>query len=334
MGKVNPLAKDLFLDIRASAHDIELAPLTPYAAKYAGYGIEKGKLSMKVAYKLENRKLTAQNNVILNQLTFGAKVDSPTATKLPVLFATSLLKDRNGVIDIDLPISGSIDDPQFSVGGIIGRVILNLIIKVVTSPFALLGSLFGGGGEELAYIEFAPGSAALNSAADGKLKNIAKALTERPSLKLDVTGRVDTETDRDGLKKTSLERKVKAQKLKDTVKGGAAAGALEQVSVESAEYPKYLARAYRDEKFQKPRNMIGMAKDLPVPEMEQLMTANAQVTDEDLRELANQRAQAVKDSLVETSKIPADRVFLLAPKVSAEGIKDKGKPTRVDFSLK
>ena len=334
IGKVNPLAKDLFLDIKASAHDIELAPLTPYAAKYAGYGIEKGKLSMKVAYKLENRKLTAQNNVILNQLTFGAKVDSPTATKLPVLFATSLLKDRNGVIDIDLPISGSIDDPQFSVGGIIVRVILNLIIKVVTSPFALLGSLFGGGGEELAYIEFSPGSAALNSAADGKLKNIAKALTERPSLKLDVTGRVDTETDRDGLKKTSLERKVKAQKLKDTVKGGAAAGALDQVNVEPAEYPKYLAKAYRDEKFQKPRNVIGIAKDLPVPEMEQLMTANAQVTDEDLRELANQRAQVVKDYLVETSKVPADRVFLLAPKVSAEGIKDKGKPMRVDFSLK
>jgi hypothetical protein len=334
VGKVNPLAKDLFLDIKASAHDIELAPLTPYAAKYAGYGIEKGKLSMKVAYKLENRKLTAQNNVVLNQLTFGAKVDSPTATKLPVLFATSLLKDRNGVIDIDLPISGSIDDPQFSVGGIIGRVILNLIIKVVTSPFALLGSLFGGGGEELAFIEFTPGSAALNSAADAKLKNIAKALTERPALKLDVTGRVDTETDRDGLKKTSLERKVKTQKLKDTVKGGAAAGALDQVSVEPAEYPKYLAKAYRDEKFQKPRNIVGLTKDLPVPEMEQLMTANAQVTDEDLRELANQRAQAVKDSLVETSKIPADRVFLLAPKVSAEGIKDKGKPTRVDFSLK
>ena len=333
VGKVNPLAKDLTLDIKASAHDIELAPLTPYSVKYVGYGIEKGKLSMKVAYKLENRKLTAQNNVILNQLTFGAKVDSPTALKLPVLFAVSLLKDRNGVIDIDLPISGSIDDPKFSIGGIIWQVVGNLLLKAVTAPFALIGALFGGG-EELAYIEFAPGSAALNAAGESKLKNITKALADRPALKLDIAGRVDAEADRDGLRKSSIERKVKAQKLKDTVKGGAAAGALEQVVVEPAEYPKYLARAYAEEKFQKPRNLIGLAKDLPVPEMEQLMTANAQVTEEDLRQLANRRAQAVKDYLVETSKVSTERVFLLASRLSAEGIKDKGKTTRVDFTLK
>lgn len=332
-GKINPLAKDLFLDVKASARDIELAPLTPYSEKYVGYGIEKGKLSMNVAYKIDNRKLTAENNVILNQLTFGAKVESPSALKLPVLFAVSLLQDRNGVIDINLPISGSIDDPKFSVGGIIWQVIVNLLVKAVTAPFALIGSLFGGG-EELAYIEFAPGSAALNSTADGKLKNLTKALIDRPALKLDITGRVDAEADREGLKKTSLERKVKAAKLKDTVKSGAAAGALDQVTVDPGEYPKYLARAYGEEKFPKPRNMIGLAKDLPVPEMEQLMITHAQVTDEDLRQLANQRAQAVKDYLVDTGKVPADRVFLLASKTSAEGIKDKGKPTRVDFSLK
>jgi hypothetical protein len=288
---------------------------------------------MNVAYKVENRKLTAENNVILNQLTFGAKVDSPSALKLPVLFAVSLLQDRNGVIDINLPISGSIDDPKFSVGGIIWQVIVNLLVKAVTAPFALIGSLFGGG-EELAYIEFAPGSAALNSTADGKLKNLTRALIDRPALKLDITGRVDAEADREGLKTTSLERKVKAQKLKDTVKGGAAAGALDQVTIEPGEYPKYLAKAYGEEKFPKPRNIIGLAKDLPVPEMEQLMITHAQVTDEDLRQLANQRAQAAKDYLVETGKVPADRVFLLASKTSAEGIKDKGKPTRVEFSLK
>lgn len=332
-GKINPLAKDLYLDIKANARDIELAPLTPYSEKYVGYGIEKGKLSMSVAYKVENRKLTAENNVILNQLTFGAKVESPSALKLPVLFAVSLLQDRNGVIDINLPISGSIDDPQFSVGRIIWQVIGNLLLKAVTAPFALIGSLFGGG-EELAYIEFTPGSAALNSVAEGKLKNLTKALIDRPALKLDITGRIDGETDREGLKKTSLERKVKAQKLKDTVKGGAAAGALDQVTIEPGEYPKYLAKAYAEEKFPKPRNMIGLAKDLPVPEMEQLMITHAQVGDEDLRQLANQRAQAVKDYLVETGKVPADRVFLLAVKTSAEGIKNKGKPTRVDFSLK
>jgi hypothetical protein len=332
-GRINPLAKDVLLDIKASAHDIELAPLTPYSAKYVGYGIEKGKLSMDVAYQIENRKLSAQNRVILNQLTFGEKVESPTALKLPVLFAVSLLKDRNGVIDVNLPIGGSIDDPKFSVGAIIWQVIGNLLMKAVTAPFALIGSLFGGG-EELAYLEFAPGSAALSPAADAKLGSLSKALAERPALKLDIAGRVDVEADREGLKKSSLERKVKAQKLKDTVKGGAAAGALDQVTVEPGEYPKYLAKAYGEEKFSKPRNVIGLAKTLLVPEMEQLMITNTQVTEEDLRQLANQRGQAVKDYLIETGKVPEERVFLLAPRVNADGVKDNGNLARVDFSLK
>jgi hypothetical protein len=131
---------------------------------------------VKVAYHIENRKLAAENNVYLDQLTFGDRVESPTATTLPVLFAVALMKDKNGVIDLDLPISGSLDDPEFSVGGIIVKALVNLLTKAVTAPFALLGSLVGGGGEELAYIEFAPGSSTLNAEGEGKLKTLAKAL--------------------------------------------------------------------------------------------------------------------------------------------------------------
>ncbi|HTO51655.1 MAG TPA: DUF748 domain-containing protein [Burkholderiales bacterium] len=330
LGKINPLARDLFLDIKANATDIELPPLSPYAIKYAGYGIERGKLSVKVKYLVENRKLTAENNVYLDQLTFGEKVESPTATKLPVLLAVALLKDRNGVIDINLPVGGSLDDPQFSVGGIIVQVIVNLIVKAVTAPFALLGAMFGGG-EELAYLEFDPGSAKLDSADEAKLKSIAKALTERPGLKLDVGGRVDPDADREGLKRAAVDNQVKAQKVKEVGKGAAS---VDEIRVEPSEYPKYLTAAYKDASFAKPRNIIGIARDLPVPEMEKLMLANAQATEEDLRQLANQRAQAAKDWLVTKGQVPADRVFLVAPKVGTEGIKDKGKPERVDFSLK
>ena len=122
-------------------------------------GIEKGKLSFDVHYRIEGGKRRRQRARCRDQLTFGARVDSPTATKLPVLLAVALLKDRHGVIDIELPISGSLDDPEFSMGGLIIRVIVNLITKVVTAPFALLGALAGGGGEQLAYVEFAPGRA-------------------------------------------------------------------------------------------------------------------------------------------------------------------------------
>jgi uncharacterized protein involved in outer membrane biogenesis len=332
-GRVNPLAADLFLDLKAAARDIELPPLSPYSVKYAGYGIERGKLSVKVAYHIENRKLKAENNIYLDQLTFGEKVDSPTATKLPVTLAVALLKDRNGVIDVNLPISGSLDDPQFSVFGIVLQVIGNLIVKAVTAPFALLGALVGGG-EELAYLEFAPGTAKLDEADTAKLKNLTKALTDRPGLKLDVAGRVDPEVDREGLKRDSIDRKVKVQKFNDLRREGKAPPSADAVTVEKAEYERYLRRAYDEEKFPKPRNIIGFAKELPVPEMETLMLTHAQATEEDLRVLANTRAQVAKDWIVSEGKVPAERVFIVAPKLTPEGIKDKGKTTRVDFSLK
>jgi hypothetical protein len=328
-GRVNPLAPELFVDIKASARDIELPPLSPYSAKYAGYGIEKGKLSMDVKYFIENRKLSAENRVVLDQLTFGEKVDSPTATKLPVLLAVALLKDRNGVIDIDLPISGSIDDPQFSVGGLIVRVIVNLIVKVVTSPFALIGSLVGGG-EELSYVEFVAGSAQVGPDSEAKLKNIAKALADRPALRLDIAGRVDPDADREGLRKASLERQVRAQKARELGKAADAA----DVTVDAAEYTKYLTAAYRAADFPKPRNVIGFVKDLPVSEMETLLLTHASATDEDLRRLANERAQGVKAWLAENGKIAPERLFLVAPKMNGDGIKDKGRASRVDFSLK
>lgn len=331
-GRVNPLAQDLFLDLKGSAKDIELPPLSPYAVKYAGYGIERGKLSLKVEYRVEQRKLAAQNQVYLDQLTFGERVDSPTATKLPVTLAVALLKDRNGVIDVSLPISGSLDDPQFSLGGAIAKVVLNLVVKAVTAPFALLGSLFGGGAE-LAYLEFPSGSAMLPHE-PSKLEALAKALQQRPGLKLEISGRAAPQVDREGLKRAALDRKVKAQKWNDLRRGGSAPASVDAVTVDGAEYEKYLRRAYDEEKFAKPRNWLGIARELPIGEMESLMLEHVSVTDEDLRQLANARAQAAKEWLVTAGQVPAQRVFLVAPKLTAEGIQDKGPPTRADFSLK
>jgi uncharacterized protein involved in outer membrane biogenesis len=333
LGRINPLAGNLFLDIKAGVKGMELAPLSPYSGRYAGYAIEKGKLSVNLAYKVENQKLEAQNNVFLDQLTFGDKVDSPDATKLPVQLAVSLLKDRNGVIDINLPVSGSLDDPQFSVGGIIVRVIVNLITKALTAPFSLLASAFGGG-EELSYVEFAAGRHALDAAGEEKMRTLAKALNDRPALKVEIAGRVDPEADREGLKRAAVERDVKAQKLRATVKGGDEAGSLDKVQVTPEEYPRYLEAAYKVAKFPKPRNLIGLAKDLPPAEMEKLMLANAEVGEEDLRLLANRRAQAAKDFLVGAGKVADERVFIVAPKLGAGEAKDKASAQRADFSLK
>ncbi|MGH7832086.1 MAG: DUF748 domain-containing protein, partial [Candidatus Binatia bacterium] len=334
-GKINPLVKNLFLDIKANARDIELSPLTPYSAKYVGYGIEKGKLSLDVQYRVEDRKLSAQNKIILNQLTFGEKIESPTAIKAPVLLAVALLKDRNGVIDVNLPISGSLDSPEFSVGGIVLQLIFNIITRAVTAPFTLLAGLFGSGGEELSYVEFDYGRARITPAAEGGLKTLARALNERPALRLEITGRFDPVNDLEGLKRAALERKVKSQKSKELARGGAAPKSLDDVRIESAEYERYLAAAYGEETFPKPRNLIGLAKGLPVPEMEKLMLQHTTVTEADLRQLAGQRAQAVKDAILATGQAGADRLFIVASSAPAEEAKKaQGKASRVDFSLR
>jgi hypothetical protein len=327
-GKVNPLAPTAFVDLTAKADGVELTNLTPYSAKYAGYPITKGKLTMDLHYLLDQGKLTADNHIFIDQLTFGDRVESKDATNLPVRLAVALLKNSRGEIDVRVPVSGSLDDPQFSLGGVILRAFVNLIVRAVTAPFSLLASAFGGSGaEELGYIEFGPGTAVVTQASLAKLDKLATALKDRPALKVDIVGRVDPELDRDGLRREAVNRQIREQKLKDA---GDAAEADATVSPE--EQNKYLERAYKAAKFPKPRNMIGLAKSLPPEEMRKLMETNVQVTDADLRELAQRRANAVHVALAE--RVDPGRLFVVAPKLNAEGIKDKGKTTRVDFALK
>jgi uncharacterized protein involved in outer membrane biogenesis len=332
-GKINPLAENLFVDLKVDFKEMDLSPLSPYAGRYAGYGIRKGKLALNLKYHIEKNKLDAENKVFLDQFTFGEAIDSPKATKLPVRLAVALLKDRKGEIRLDLPVTGRIDDPKFSVWGIVVKILVNLLTKAATSPFALLGALFGGG-EELAYLEFEPGLSVLPAAAEGKIGNLAKILYERPALKLEIEGHVDLEKDKEALRQLSFRRKIAAQKVRELARGGAAAPAIDNVRVEPAEYPKFLTRAYKEEKFPKPRNFLGMARDLPVPEMEKLMLTHLQVTDDDLRLLAGERASGVKDRLLRSGKVEPERIFLVEPKTLSPERKEKMKDSRVDFRIR
>ncbi|KVV39531.1 AsmA family protein [Burkholderia territorii] len=330
-GSVNPLIDKPALDLTATAHDIELTNLTPYSAKYAGYPITKGKLNVDLHYQLANDQLQANNHIFIDQLTFGDHVENDTATKLPVKLAISLLKNTRGEIDVNLPVSGSLSNPEFSVGGLIWRAVLNLIAKAVTSPFTLLANAFGGsGGEDLGYVEFAPGSYALTDAQQKKLDTVVKMLTEKPSIRLDLIGRVDPAKDTPGLRDAYVERLVRQQKLKDVVGQGESIDPM-SVKVEPAEYTKYLTRAYKAADFKKPRNLIGLQKTLPDADMKKALADHAPADDNALRALAQQRAQAVRQYL--DGKIDSSRMFVVAPKLDAKGIEDKGATTRVDFGL-
>ncbi len=333
-GRLNPLAPKLFLDIEGRTKGVDLPRLTPYSVKYAGYPIVKGKLSMEVKYKVEDEKLTANNHLFLDQLTFGEKVDSPTATKLPVLLAVSLLTNSRGEIDINLPISGTLNDPKFSVGGIIIQVIINLLTKVVTAPFSLLAAAFGGG-EELGVVEFTAGSSALAPEQAKRVDTLAKALNDRPALKLDIIGRVDPALDTDGVKRAKYDSKLRAAKVRQRVRAGGESIDPSAVTITSEERPALIASVYSDEDIpDKPRNVIGIARTIPAPEMEVLILAHLSVTPEDLRALANQRATAVRNRLEIDGKVARERLFLVEPKLTPAGIQDKGATTRVDFSLK
>jgi hypothetical protein len=316
-GQLNPLAQPLALDIQGRVRDLELPPLSPYTVKYAGYGIERGKLSVDVAYKIDpDGQLTASNQIVLNQLSFGDRVAGSEAPNLPVKLAVALLADRNGVIDINLPVSGSINDPQFRLAPIIFKLIFNLIGKAITAPFSLIASAFGGGAESPSQVVFAPGSAVLAPDNEQRLASVAKALADRPALQITVVGHSDLEAERSGYQRSRLDERVLAEKRRLLARDGQPIPA--KLAVTAEEYPALLKEVYRRADIPKPRNLIGIAKDIPQAEMEALLLASIPVTPDALRDLAVARGQAVKDFLASRS-LPEDRMFLGAPQLARQG---------------
>ena len=325
-GKLNPLAKPLALDIFGKVRDLELPPLSPYSIKYAGYGIDRGKLSVDVHYLVKpDGQLTATNSLVLNQLSFGDKVEG-APNSLPVKLAVALLADRNGVIDLNLPISGSLNDPQFSVGPIIWKVVVNLVTKALTAPFSLLANAFGGG-DELSTVVFAPGSSVLTGDARAGLDKVAKALSERTGLKVTVAGTASLEAERDALKRERLNGLLLAEKRRRAVVAGQDTSAV--IAFTAVEAPNLLKEVYKRSDITKPRNLVGLAKDLPDKDMEALLLANATVNEDSVGALALSRGVAVRDYLA-SRQIPTDRLFLGAAKTETPTA--SWKP-RADLSL-
>lgn len=193
--------------------------------------------------------------------------------------------------------------------------------------------MLGGQAEELAWLDFQPGFARLDPVAEDKLKAIARAMGEKPQLKLEISARIDPAQDPDGLKRALMLARVEALKVQDMARKGETAGA-DGVQISPAEYPALLAQVYKDAKFPKPRNLIGFTKDLPVAEMEKLLLTNTVVDAESLKRLAQNRAQAAKTWLLEQGQIAPERIFLLAPHEGDDGKQAKARVSRVDFSLR
>lgn len=309
-GSTNPLASDRYTDLKVRFTDLELTTLTPYSAKFAGYRIDKGKLSLDLGYLIQDRRLEARNKIVFNQLTLGDKVDSPDAMNLPLKLAVAILKDKDGVIDVDLPVTGSLDDPKFRIGPLVWHAFVNLLTKAATAPFSLIAGLVGGG-DDMDALPFAAGSAALAPENVEKLGKLAGALAQRPALGVEVRGAYDPATDALALREVRFESAYQ----KRLAEGGKPRKVLEAMFTEKVGV-EALARQRALSLKPAQGGDLRLAEDAYLQALRTELVARETILDGDLRQLALERARVLRAQLVEVNAIEAARIFVLEPVVA------------------
>lgn len=340
-GTVNLLSAALYTDIRMSFKDLDLTVVNPYSGYFTGYRINKGKLSVDVSYKIDQRKLDAAQHFVVDQLEIGDRVESPDATHLPLKLAVALLKDRNGVIDLNLPMNGSLDDPTFRVGPIIWKMFVNLIIKAATAPFAMLAHLFGGG-EHMNIVEFQPGSAQLDDPEKNQLASLAKSLQARPQLQLDVPIVFSKTLDRARIASTRLRTEL-LNRVAHTAAGRAHPETAGELALADPEkHFKLLVEQYRDDlgkqtalppsavAVQEAKSKDSAPYDPAIKDLRSALIDHIAVPDGDLEALGKERAQAIQEAVVSTGNVAASRVFI----VNAPQKPDSGNTVQVELALK
>jgi hypothetical protein len=309
-GEVNLLSADVYTNLALSFRNIELTTFNPYSGKFAGYSIAKGKLSTEMKYRVESRKLDAQHHIVVDNLEFGDKTDSKDAAPIPIKFGVALLKDSRGVIEIDLPVGGTLDDPQFNLASIIWKGIVNLLAKVIAAPFKALGALFGGG-EDLAFVDFQPGSAALSEPATQKLGTLAKGLAQRPELRLNVPLTVATAADSEAAAKQALAALVPP--------ADPAAPADESAKLARLEALEGAYRAQLNTEPAYPADAKGAEPtlDAKIGWLHAALLDHLKPAPAALQALGKERAGAVRDALLANKELNPERVFIVATPAEA-----------------
>ncbi len=329
-GVVNLLAATTYTDVTMKFHGLQLTSMTPYSVRFAGYKIASGTLDADLHYKVDHGTLDAQHQIVIDQLQLGDQVPSPHATHLPLRLAVALLKDRDGVIRIGLPVTGSLSDPKFRLGPLIGLALLHLLEKAVTAPFALLGHAFGGG-SSMGQIDFAPGSATLLPAARGQVAALARALTQRPQLQLQVPATFAPDVDTPALAQRQLRHELlglaragaggrKASRGRQQAAPTAGRAALEL----PAEHYRLLRADYQ-KTFGPKAALPAAAQKVPpfdpaILEMQSALLKRKQISAGDLQALGQQRAQAIRSAIL-SAGVAAGRVAITAaaPESAAAG---------------
>jgi len=311
-GSLQPFKTTEFTDIKLAFTNLEMNRLTPYSGKFAGRKIESGKLSVDLEYKIKQRKLAGENKFVIHKLTLGERVDSKDAANLPLDLAIAILEDSDGVIDLDLPVSGSLDDPKFSLGGIMWKAFTNVLTKIVTAPFSALGKLFGGGGEKLEAITFDPGSSMVSPPELEKLHAVSTALGKRQQLKLGIVPSYDPTTDTRAIQETTLRKQV-AEEVGVKLEAGQAPGPIDLNNPKVQSAIKTLHDRLTNKGLLK--RLASKLEKTPAGFYEQAqetLTSSIQVSEADLQALANARATAIQKALIDAG-VSQERVAIANP---------------------
>ena len=325
-GFLQPTSEGADTDITVSLANLDMTQLSPYTEKFIAYPVSTGMLSSDVGVKLRGKLIAVDNVFDIYQFEVGDKVDNPDAPNIPIGLGLALLRDSSGNIRLDIPVEGDLSDPQFRLGKVIGRAVVNLLVKAVTSPFALIGALVGGG-EDMDVMAFEAGKEGFKEGEVSKLESVAKAMQDRPGLKLEISGFTAPE-DIPAMEEAEFRRQVAMPKFLELEGAENAPASVEEVVISEEEYPEYLETAYKDATFERPTNFLGVVVALPLPDMEKALRDHIKVTDTHLADLARRRSEAVRTILVEQAGIAPERVFLKG--ISATG---KGTGPRVELGL-
>jgi len=312
-GSFNLSGRYPYVNFMAETANQDLVIFSPYSGRHAGYKISKGQVALQVDYKIQNNKVNGKNHLVMQHLTFGEKVESPEATNLPVRLGVALLSDKNGVIDLDLAIEGDLDDPEFSVGSLIWKIIKNLLGKAVSAPFKSLMSLVGSSSDPES-ITFAPGSESLGKAQIDALKNLSNALMQRPQLQVDVRGNADPDIDGNALKE--------AQLLKALARNMPAGSKLTAASVKKSPLRDTLFAYYKRVEKKDWHSVLqnagpgdaGKQEELQVQASDKIwneLLANQKLPQNALTSLATARAQNVKLELINVNATLGERIFVV-----------------------
>lgn len=315
IGEINPLSGDLTTDINVNFDKIELTTMTPYSGRYAGYVIDKGKLSLDLNYKIANGILDGKNRLILDQFELGDKVDSEEAVDLPLKLALALFKDSDGIIDISLPTKGDMNSPDFEIGGIVMKALVNVLTKAITSPFSLLANLVGGDQDALQSVSFTLGSATLDSTQKENLKTLAKLLIKRPQLILEMRVNVDSEQETRILQQQALTKKLDLNNKDQQQQLTAMESLLEKIEGKKAVTDiKNSLVATQDKKQEVDAAAFNKQYQQALFEHLSLLQPIASLQ---LTELAQQRISTIKNELIKVNKVDNQQIFALKSSLKA-----------------